>query len=164
MELNFKSFSKSITKLYHLMYCENHLLLLYFLMPCLISYFYQLFLLYCKIQKFKFVISNYYKYCWSFQTIVTFWQYTSNNSITNKIWTRLNKTSNPPIVSSILLYFLVFLIFVSLFENSSINLASNSFWADLNFGTATGSFYNNINYNYQNAILFFSKLVEERGE
>jgi hypothetical protein len=44
-----------------------------------------------------------------------------------------------------------------------MNLSSNSFWADINFGTATGSLSNNINYNkltYHS--IYFSKLGVER--
>ena len=46
-----------------------------------------------------------------------------------------------------------------------MNLFSNSFWADINFGNATGSLSNNINY-YNNKpkhhSIYFSNLVEER--
>ena len=60
----------------------------------------------------------------------------------------LSKQAISPNVSSIvcLLTFLVFFLFLSLNENSSINLSSKSFWADINFGTATGSLSNN-NYS-----------------
>ena len=46
-----------------------------------------------------------------------------------------------------------------------MNLSSNSFWADMNFGTATGSLSNNVNY-YNNKpkhhSIYFSKIVKER--
>ena len=66
-----------------------------------------------------------------------------------------------PKFSSIVL--LVFLLFLSLYENSRMNVFSNSFCADINFGTAIGSLFNNINYNQSKShSIYFSKLVEER--
>jgi hypothetical protein len=43
-----------------------------------------------------------------------------------------------------------------------MNLSSNSFWADINFGTVTGSLSNNINNKPKHHSIYFSKLVEER--
>jgi hypothetical protein len=45
-----------------------------------------------------------------------------------------------------------------------MNLSSNSFWADINFGKDIGSLSNNINYNNKpkHHSIYFSKLVEER--
>jgi hypothetical protein len=73
---------------------------------------------------------------------------------------------SPPIVSSIVLFcFLVFLLFLSLlYENSRMNLSSKSFWADKNLGTAIGSLSNNINYNYENIILFIVGSGWREGE
>ena len=44
-----------------------------------------------------------------------------------------------------------------------MNLSSKSFWADINFGTETGSLSNNINYNYENIILFIVGRWLKRG-
>ena len=46
----------------------------------------------------------------------------------------LTKQAISPIVSSTIL----FLLPLSLFENSRMNLSSKSFWVDINFGTAIG--------------------------
>ena len=73
----------------------------------------------------------------------------------------LTKQAMSPKFSSIIL--LVFLLFLSLFEISSMNLSSKSFWAYINFGTAIGSLSNNINYNKSNHYsIYLSNLVVER--
>ena len=75
----------------------------------------------------------------------------------------LTRQAISPIVSSTIL-FLVILLFLSLYENSSKNLSYKSFWADINFDTAIGSLSNNINYNNKpkHHSIYFSKLVVER--
>ncbi|HEX2409124.1 MAG TPA: hypothetical protein VHJ38_18125 [Nitrososphaeraceae archaeon] len=48
-----------------------------------------------------------------------------------------------------------------------MNLSSNSFWADINFGTATGSLSNNIKYNNkpkQYSIYFINLVIEWKRE
>jgi len=44
-----------------------------------------------------------------------------------------------------------------------MNLSSNNFWADINFGKEIGSLSNNINYNYENIILFIVGSWLKRG-
>ena len=73
----------------------------------------------------------------------------------------LTKQAISPKFNSIVFLFLLIL---SLFENSSMNLSSKSFWADIKFGKEIGSLSNYINYNNKpkHYSIYFSNLVVER--
>ena len=59
--------------------------------------------------------------------------------------------------------FLIFFLLLSLFENSSTNLSSKSFWADINLGKDSILLSTNINYKLPNHnSIYFSNLVVER--
>ena len=93
---------------------------------------------------------------------MTFWQYTSDNSTQTKSECGLTKQAMSPIVSSIV-WLIFFLLFSLLDVNSSLNLYSKSFWADINLGKDIDSFSNNINYNKpKHHSIYFSNLVVER--
>ena len=75
----------------------------------------------------------------------------------------LTKQAMSPKFSSTILFCFLFLLVLPYIVNSRTNLSSKSFWADINFGTDTGSLSNNINYNKPNYhSIYFSKLVVER--
>ena len=70
----------------------------------------------------------------------------------------LTKQAISAIVSSIVVLFgfLIFFLFLSLFENSRINLSSKSFWADINFGKDSILLSNNINYNKSTCSIYLA--------